>query len=157
MATGDHTGIGNKHYQRYVAWLARQPLSEQSKRAYRSRINLFLKFLGDSGKGIELVLADPAESQLVLREYKRHLKLSRRFRPSSVNATLTAIDHFYQFLGLPAAKTDREDLPQEAPRALIPTEQRRFLEVVRGRRRALDRAVPLLMINTGVIFSSQCH
>ena len=150
MAKSTRPATTDRHYQRYLGWLKRQPLSEHSKRAYRARISLFLDFLSASNGEIERLLAEATESQYLLREYKRHLKLSRKFLPSSVNAALTAVDHFYQFLGLPAAKIDREDLPQEAPRALAPEEQKRFIEVVKGRRRALDRAVPLLMINTGI-------
>lgn len=150
MASLDRTGFKDDHFKRYLSWLERQPLSSQSRRAYKSRINLFLGFLESSQGGIDSLLARPKDSQYILREYKHHLKVSRKFRPTSVNATLTAVDHFYQFLGLPAAGTGREDLPQEAPRSLSSEEQKRFMLVVKNQRRALDRAVPLLMINTGI-------
>lgn len=67
-----------------------------------------------------------------------------------MNASLTAIEHFLRSLGLPGSKVAREDLPEEAPRALTPDEQKRFVDAAQTRRRALDRAVPLLLIYTGI-------
>jgi integrase/recombinase XerC len=140
----------DKHFDNYLASLKRAPLSDQSKRAYRSRISQFLDFLAGSNSGIGRLLKDPREGEYILREYKRYLKRSRKFVPSSVNASLTAIDHFYQFLGMTPAKIAREDLPQEAPKALTPDEQKRYVAAAQTSSRALDRAVPLLLINTGI-------
>lgn len=53
-------------------------------------------------------------------------------------------------MGLMPAKIDREDLSQEAPRALTPDEQKRYISTAQTRSRALDRAVPLLLINNGI-------
>ncbi len=87
------------YFESYLVWLRFAPLSEQSKRAYRSRINQFLDFLATSENKFELVLKNPQAAEVALREYKRHLKRSRKFAPGSVNATLTAIDHYFQYLG----------------------------------------------------------
>lgn len=134
----------------YQIWLKGAPLSEQSKRAYRSRISQFLDFLAASENKFDPILTEPRVAQVALRDYKRHLKRSSKFAPSSVNASLTAINHFLQFMGLTPAKIDREDLPQEAPRALTQEEQKRYISTAQTRNRALDRAVPLLLINTGI-------
>jgi site-specific recombinase XerD len=136
----------SRHYQ---LWLQKQPLSDQSKRAYISRVNQFLGFLDTSGCTLESLFKNPKESEYILREYKRHLKRSRKFLPSSVNAALTGIDHFYQYMGMQPAKIVREDLPQEAPKALTPDEQKRFVSAAHARR-ALDKAVTLLLIYTGI-------
>ena len=90
------------------------------------------------------------ERSHVLREYKRHLKQELKSRPATVNAYLTAIDHFFQFQGVVPGKVAREDLPQEAPRALSKEEQKRFLRSVVGCRRSKDRAVALLLFYTGI-------
>lgn len=91
----------------------------------------------------------------VLREYKRYLKQELRSSPATVNAYLTAIDHFFQFLGAKPgrSKVAREDLPQEAPRALTKEEQKRFLRAVVACRRSKDRAVALLLFYTGIRIS----
>jgi len=138
------------HFATYQVWLKGAPLSEQSKRAYRSRISQFLGYLAAAENKFDPVLTEARVAQVALRDYKRHLKRSCKFAPSSVNASLTAINHFLQFLGLTPGKVDREDLPQEAPRALTPDEQKRYISNAQTRSRALDRAVPLLLINTGI-------
>jgi integrase/recombinase XerC len=138
------------HFVSYQAWLKGAPLSEQSKRAYRGRISQFLDFLAAAENKFDPILTEPRVAQVALRDYKRYLKRSSKFAPSSVNASLTAINHFLQFMGLAPAKIDREDLPQEAPRALTPNEQKRYISTAQTRSRALDRAVPLLLINTGI-------
>jgi integrase/recombinase XerC len=141
----------NRHYlDSYLAWLKRQPLSAQSKRAYASRVNAFIGFLEGSNNDISAIIEQQNEGEYILREYKRNLKRSRKLLPSSVNAALTAVDHFFQFLGLPSAKIAREDLPLEAPRALTPDEQKRFRAASRNQKRALDRAVVSLLLNTGM-------
>jgi integrase/recombinase XerC len=118
------------HFVSYQIWLKGAPLSEQSKRAYRSRINQFLDFLSASENKFDPILTEPRVAQVALRDYKRHLKRSCKFAPSSVNGSLTAINHFLQFMGLAPANIDREDLPQEAPRALSPEEQKRYIRGV---------------------------
>lgn len=138
------------HFVSYQIWLKGAPLSEQSKRAYRGRISQFLDFLSASENKFDPILTEPRVAQVAIRDYKRHLKRSSKFAPSSVNASLTAINHFLQFMGLTPAKIDREDLPQETPKALTPEEQKRYISTAQTRNRALDRAVPLLLINTGI-------
>ena len=137
-------------YEKYLSWLKRQPLSDQTRRAYRSRINHFLGFLGSSGEDIRTLVQNERERSHVLREYKRHLKQELKSRPATVNAYLTAIDHFFQYQGVVPGKVAREDLPQEAPRALSKEDQKRLLRAVVGCRRSKDRAVALLLFYTGM-------
>ncbi|MBZ0295787.1 MAG: tyrosine-type recombinase/integrase [Anaerolineae bacterium] len=140
-------------YEKYLSWLKRQPLSDQTRRAYKSRINHFLGFLGSSGEDIRVLAQSDRERAHVLREYKRYLKQELESSPATVNAYLTAIDHFFQFLGAKPGKVSREDLPQEAPRALTKEEQKRFLRAVVGCRRSKDRAVATLLLYTGIRIS----
>ena len=140
-------------YEKYLSWLKRQPLSDQTRRAYKSRINHFLGFLGSSGEDIRALAQTDRERAHVLREYKRYLKQELQSSPATVNAYLTAIDHFFQFLGAKPGKVTREDLPQEAPRALTKEEQKRFLRAVVGCRRSKDRAVATLLLYTGIRIS----
>lgn len=143
----------NDRFQKYLSWLQRQPLSDQTRRAYRSRINHFLGFLDTSGEDIPALVQTDRERTHVLRDYKRHLKQELKSSPATVNAYLTAIDHFFQFLGAKPGNIAREDLPQEAPRALTKDEQKRFLRAVAACRRSKDRAVALLLFYSGIRIS----
>lgn len=137
-------------YQKYLRWLKRQPVSDQTRRAYGSRINSFLGFLGDSREDLRILVANVQEREHVLQSYKRHLKQQLKLLPATVNANLTAVDHFLQYCGAKRTKVGREDLPQEAPRALSKEEQQLFLRRVAGCRRTKDRAVALLFFYTGI-------
>jgi integrase/recombinase XerC len=137
-------------FDRYSSWLNRQPLSDETRRAYRSRTNRFQAFLDASGEVLEALFKSERELAHVLKNYKRHLKQRDKASPATVNAHLTAIDHYLQFLGSKAPDVGREELPQEAPRALDKDAQQRLLRAVAACRRSLDRAVLLLMYYTGV-------
>jgi site-specific recombinase XerD len=140
-------------FKKYKTWLQRQPLSEQTRRAYGSRINSFLGFLGESGEDLMALVMNEQERKFVVQDYKRQLKREFKLLPASVNANLTAIDHFFQFLGTSATKVEREELPQEAPRALNKREQQVFLRAVAGCRRSKDRAIALLLFYSGIRIS----
>lgn len=140
----------NAKFTKYKAWLEKQPLSEHSRRAYRSRTNHFLVFLASNHSNYRGALDDPAERDFAVRDYKSYLKRTLKMQPTSVNSALTAIDHFYQFLGLKKAKVKREDLPQLAPRALTKEEQKRFIRAAERCRRPKDKAVAFLLFYTGV-------
>jgi len=137
-------------FTRYKTWLEKQPLAAHSKRAYRSRVNHFLVFLSQEDGDYMHALDDPKERDFAVRDYKLHLKRSLKMQPTSVNSALTAIDHFYQFLGMEPAKVRREDLPQLAPRALSKDEQKRFVRAAERCRRAKDSAIALLLFYTGM-------
>lgn len=137
-------------FKKYKTWLQRQPLSEQTRRAYQSRINSFLGFLGAYGEDLMDLVTNEQERKFVVRNYKQQLKQEFKLLPASVNANLTAIDHFFQFLGASATRIEREELPQEAPRALDKEEQQVFLRSVAGCRRSKDRAIALLLFYSGI-------
>lgn len=141
------------HFNKYQAWLEEQPLSIHSKRAYRSRLNHFLGFLGASGEDYRDPFKDETERDYILKDYKKFLKQRHKASPNSVNAALAACDHFYQFLGLPKTKVKREDLPAEAPRALTKEEQKKLIRAAERARRAKDRAVVTVFLYTGIRIS----
>lgn len=141
-----------KNKKDYSLWLKRQPLSPATKRAYASRINRFQSFLDSSGEALDHLIKqkDNRELAFVLKNYKRHLKKKDKLSPASVNAHLTAIDHFLQYQGIRLPDIPREDLPQEAPRALSKEEQNRFLRCVAACKRSKDRAIALTLFYTGI-------
>jgi integrase/recombinase XerC len=78
------------------------------------------------------------------------LKTMRRAKPRTVNLSLAAIDHFYEFLGLGKPTVRREELPQQAPGALSPEDQKRFLRAVERTASSRDQALALLLFYTGI-------
>ena len=136
----------------YAEWLARQPLSTHTRRAYRGRVRGFLEWLADHPRPDDPLSAGHARDYAV-RDYKLYLKTERGAKPSSVNLTLAALDHFYRFLGAGQPSVRREDMPQQAPRALEPGEQRDFLRAVERRPSARDRALARLLFYTGLRLS----
>jgi integrase/recombinase XerC len=95
-------------------------------------------------------LSDPHARDYAVRDYKTHLKRKRRARPTTVNLALAAIDHFYRFLGLGDAAVRREELPQQAPRALGKEEQVTLLRTVERCPSTRDRAIAILLFYTGL-------
>jgi len=87
-----------------------------------------------------------------VRDYKTTLRVDHLAKPSSVNLA-AAVDHFYRFLELPTPQVAREDLPTQAPRALEPPEQKRFLRAVERCSSVRDRAIALLLFYTGLRIS----
>jgi len=92
-------------------------------------------------------LSDPRARDYASRDFKRHLKVDRGWKPASVNLALAAVDHFNRFLGLGPANVKREPLAQSAPRALSGDEQRALLRAAEASR-PRDRAIVVLLLYT---------
>jgi site-specific recombinase XerC len=138
--------------ERYAVWLERQPLSERTRREYARQVAGFVEWLAaDPARGAD-ALADPFARDYAVRDFKRHLKLERRWSPASVNLALAAVDHFLRFVGLGAAEVSRERLPQAAPRALEGDELLAFVRAAE-RAAARDRAIGLLLVYAGLRLS----
>jgi len=134
----------------YEAWLETQPLAPATRRAYRGHARRFVEFLaGWPGEGGN-PLTDAHARDYAVRDFKRYLKLVRRGKPASVNLALAGVDHLYRYLGAGRPDVRREELAQAAPRALSPDELRRFLRAVERCEPPRDRAIALLLVNTGL-------
>jgi site-specific recombinase XerD len=127
------------------AALQRQPLSAHTRRAYRIRVHQYADYLRSWVPDYGDPLQDPHT-----RDYKMFLKTMRRAKPRTVNLSLAAIDHFYEFLGLGKPTVRREELPQQAPSALSPEDQKRFLRAVERTASSRDQALALLLFYTGI-------
>jgi len=134
----------------YAAWLARQPLADNTRRAYRVRVAQYCVYLAITPVVGGDPLRDRPAAAYAARDYRTWLKTVRKAKPASVNLSLAALDHFYRFLGLDPPDVAREDLPQAAPRALEPSEQVAFLRAVERSRSARDRAIAHLLFYTGL-------
>lgn len=140
-------------FEDYQNALDKQPLSAHTRRAYQTRLQHFLGFLGARLHEYPEALSNPNTRDYIARDYKQHLKLKLKSSPQTVNAYLTAIDSFYQFLGLGKAKAKREELPRLAPQALTEKEQKDFLRAIERCDSVRDRALATLLLNTGVRIS----
>src|SRR5260370_11979803 len=107
----------------YDIWLERQPLASSTRNAYRLQVHQYGAYLTQRTEDMDDPLSQPFARDYAVRDYKTYLKTERKVKPTSVNLALAAIDHFYQFLGSDRPKVQREDLPEQSPRALKPEEQ----------------------------------
>jgi site-specific recombinase XerD len=133
----------------YLEWLEGRPLAARSRDAYGHQVRLFVVWLADRSPVDGDPLADEAARDWAVRDYKRHLKAVRRWRPSSVNLALAALDSFYGYLGLGRPVVRREELPAKAPRALSVEQQRRVLRMAEHAS-ARDRAIVVLLLYTAL-------
>ena len=134
----------------YGEWLDRQPLSENTRRAYRVRSGQYLEYLAATPAEYGDPLEDPRARDYAARDFKAHLKTVRKARPSSVNLSLAAVDNFYRFRGMGKPEVRREELPGAAPRALSPEEQKRFLRAVERSEKARDKAISKMLFYAGL-------
>lgn len=134
----------------YEGWLDRQPLSENTRRTYRTRVRGFLKYITATPAEYGDPLSDEHARDYAARDYKTHLKTVGKAKPSSINLTLAAVDNFYRFQGMGKPNVRREDLPGVAPSALSPEGQKRFLRAVERGGSARDRAVARMLFFAGL-------
>ena len=131
--------------KRCLGDLERAPLAPRSKDAYSQYIQAYGAWLMDRRDGAK-ALADPPARDYAARDFKRHLKVERGWKPSSVNLALAAVDHFNRFLGLGPANVKRQPLVQAAPRALAVEQQRALVRAAEGSK-TRDRAIVTLLLS----------
>lgn len=144
--------------ERYRGHLETQPLAVATRRTYAGRVAGFLAWLAELDPVTRRRQGDPFgfghARDYAVRDYRAHLVSERLAKPSSVNLTLAALDHFFRWVGLGPAKVRREDLAQAAPRALSADEQRRLLRAAErgaiGPGGVRDRAVLTVLLFTGL-------
>ena len=134
----------------YETWLRIQPLSTNTRRTYLTQVRQYCLYLDQTPSEYGNPLQDEHARDYAVRDYKAYLKTVRKRKPTTVNIALAAIDHFYRFLQMSPARVKREDLPQQAPRALTEVEQKHFLRAVERCPSVRDRAVALLLFYTGL-------
>jgi integrase/recombinase XerC len=101
-------------------------------------------------------LTDLVERDFAIREFKCWL-LQHGRKASTVNATLAAVDNFYMYQGLGPAKTRRQELPKQAPRALDSAEQYRLLKALAKSTSLRNRTMAMLMLHCGLRISEVCQ
>lgn len=134
----------------YELALGRAPLARQSRRAYLSRVAGYLRWLTGAEVGGD-PLAEPRARDAAVSAYRTWLTAYTDRKPATVNAALTALDHFYDHLRLGAAAGVREIRRAEAvSRVLDDGEQARFLAAVESHGSVRDRAIAYALFFTGI-------
>ncbi len=137
-------------FANYQAWLSVQPLSPHTRRTYLTQVRQYCLYLSETVNEYRDSLQDEYARDYAVRDYKTYLKTVGKRKPTTVNLALAAIDNFYRFLQMSPARVKREDLPQQAPRALTKAQQIRFLRAVERCPKVRDKAVALLLLYTGL-------
>lgn len=132
----------------YETALARSALAPPSRRVYHSRVAGYLSWLAAHGYRDADPLADAFARNQAVAAYRTWLK--ERAKPSTVNAALTALDHFYTHLQLGPVPSPREELLSGARRILDEGEQRQFLRAVERNVSSRDRAIAYSLFYTGL-------
>jgi integrase/recombinase XerC len=135
------------HFRRYEAWLWQQPFSRSTKRNYAAQVRLYLNFVRHFPTESAIALE---QRDFLIEKYRAYLHNSNDARPSSINQSHTAIDNFYQFLGLGPSTIEREKSAQKLPRVLTPGELDGFINALDTRGSTKERAVILLFLSTGI-------
>lgn len=81
-----------------MAWLARQPLADRTKREYERWVRSFAAWASAAPEAVEWggdPLVDPLARDYAARDFKRWLQIERRLAPSSVNLGLASLDSFF--------------------------------------------------------------
>lgn len=133
----------------YELALGRAPLAAQSRRAYLSRVAGYLRWLTEIELGGADPLSEPRARDTAVEAYRAWLTTGSDRKPATVNAVLTALDHFYEHLRLgPAAgvRVARDALP----RVLDGDEQRSFLDAVERHDSVRDRAIAYALFFSGI-------
>ncbi|MDQ6804868.1 MAG: tyrosine-type recombinase/integrase [Actinomycetota bacterium] len=133
---------------RYLRDLDRAPLAARTLEAYGQHVRTYAAWLSGQPDPA-LAITEPRGRDHAARDFKRHLKVERGWKPSSVNLALAAVDHFNRFLGLGSANVKREPLTQAAPRALAEGQQRALLRAAEAAR-PRDRAIVVLLLYTAI-------
>ncbi len=128
-------------FEEYRRWLQQERLADHSRRAYLSHVNAFVGFTAGSSQPFSEV-----------QRYITHL-IGESARSATINAKLTAINHFAKFCGANdiqvnrnvIATTDAVGVP-----VLSRTEEIRLLEVVENCTIIRDKAIFLLLFYAGV-------
>jgi site-specific recombinase XerD len=137
----------------YRAELERADLSAAARRAYASRVAGYLDWL-DTGPDLAAdgdPLSEPAMRDYAVRDYRSWLKTVRRAPPTTVNAHLTALDHFYAYhLGIGAPTIKRERATRTAPESLEPAETRRYIRACGRSGSPRNEAIGTLFLYSGL-------
>lgn len=137
-------------WNRYAAALDTAPLDGDTRRACASRLRGYLSWIAATDTDGGDPLAGPAARDGAVRDYRTHLQIVLKRKPTTINAHLAAIADFYtRSTGLGAPAATRLDLPRPVSRALDTREQTRWLRACERCLNPRDRALGYLAFHAG--------
>jgi site-specific recombinase XerD len=132
----------------YENWLENENLSSQTRRAYTSRLKRFRAFLDECE---EPSAADRTRAlKDIAQRFHDHLVNQENAKASSVNASITAVYHYYTYLGDKVPPVLRDWVLKTEPRVLTPEEQENLLSTLSTHTSVRDKALVTLLLFTGI-------
>ncbi|MFB7890276.1 tyrosine-type recombinase/integrase [Cellulosimicrobium cellulans] len=146
LASGEQTAAA------YVRYLERSGLAETSIASYSSKVRLFAAWLDEQPHHRPAeVFTDPLARDHALRDYRAHLLGTRGLAPTSVDASLAAIDGFTTWLGLGLANVKRvSSRGQGRYGKHLTDDQARAMWRAAEKRSARDLAIVMFMLGHGL-------
>lgn len=136
----------------YESWLDDQPLSIQTRRAYNSRLNNFLGFLGTHLDLYPNALLDMEIRDELVHDYRKYLQ-ELPCGPRTINGYLTTLDSFFKFVGLGACVANRNPDPPAVSLALSTAEKQQLLAAIARYKKSKDCAILTLLFRSGLRIS----
>jgi integrase/recombinase XerC len=136
---------------RYLEDLAGQPLAARTREAYGAKVSAYIDWLAGL-PGAEGALREPRARDFAARDFKRHLKLERRWAPSSVN--LAWPRSITSTASSASARRSSRASRSRRPRRARSTSTSSARCCARPRRRlARDRAIVVVLLHTALRLS----
>lgn len=143
---GEYAGV----HAGFVAWLARRRLSGRTRGNYAERADKYLRWLTSYDPQADPITTVEGRDWAV-RDYRSWLLTVAKATPATVATTLTALQAFYDHLGVVGRlDVDRPAPAKRAPKALDAASKRRLLRAGEACGSVRDRAVLLVLYATGI-------
>ncbi len=139
-----------EHFTRYKRWLSGKRLSAHTKRAYTSRLNQFLVFLSTQDNDYDDVLKSAGTRDRAVADYSDYLQNQLEYSCTTINTTLSTLDHFFIYIGLGEPRVERAIVARGKPVVLTAREETRLLEALAESQSLRDRALVLLLLRAGL-------
>lgn len=136
----------------YATWLLAQPLAKSTKRVYLLRVRHFVAYAENACLLPEFLKSAQGQRD-TLEAYSQQLLVEDSSSPVSINNYLTAVDHFFQYFGLPKARIRRHGWLQTPPVVLSHEDEKRVIHVCLTQAGARDRCLVFLQLMAGLRLS----
>lgn len=136
-------------YPQFCSWLIANVKSTQSRRADRSRVNLFLGWLSRNQNRYANWDVHEAKTYAVA-DYLDYLHYQNNARESTIAKTMVALNLFFNIAGLGSVSVEREPLPSPEPSALDSEAKNRFEQAAYSADSIKQKAISLVVLETGM-------
>lgn len=133
----------------FVRWMARSRLTPGTQTVYRQHVTRFAAWADEHGPEYAECLRDPDVRDYAARDYRRRLLVTEKKAPRTVAAAMSALQLFFEHVGVGRAEGLRVDVPPSDRTGLDDDDLRKVLRAAR-RRGPRDNAITHLLYNTAV-------